>query len=83
MEKRLLRIVAETQSELIVLAGYMQILSDELCKKLAGRIINIHHSFLPGFEGAKPYHQAHKHGVKLIGATAQYVTRDVDKGQII
>ena len=82
-EQRLLGIVAETQSELVVLARYMQILSDKLCTKLAGRIINIHHSFLPGFEGAKPYHQAHKRGVKLIGATAHYVTPDLDKGPII
>ncbi|SVA58458.1 uncharacterized protein METZ01_LOCUS111312, partial [marine metagenome] len=82
-EQRLLGIIAETQSELVVLARYMQILSDELCTKLAGRIINIHHSFLPGFEGAKPYHQAHKRGVKLIGATAHYVTPDLDKGPII
>jgi formyltetrahydrofolate deformylase len=82
-EQRLLEIIDETQSELIVLARYMQILSDELTKKLAGRCINIHHSFLPGFKGAKPYHQAFERGVKVIGATAHYVTSDLDEGPII
>jgi formyltetrahydrofolate deformylase len=66
-----------------VLARYMQILSDDLSANLSGRCINIHHSFLPGFKGAKPYHQAHERGVKLIGATAHYVTRDLDEGPII
>jgi formyltetrahydrofolate deformylase len=67
----------------VVLARYMQILSDEMSAKLAGRCINIHHSFLPGFKGARPYHQAHERGVKLIGATAHYVTSDLDEGPII
>ena len=67
----------------MVLARYMQILSDDLCKQLDGRAINIHHSFLPSFKGAKPYHQAHERGVKLIGATAHYVTADLDEGPII
>ncbi|MFZ8931833.1 MAG: formyltransferase family protein, partial [Pseudomonadales bacterium] len=67
----------------VVLARYMQILSDDLCDFLYGRAINIHHSFLPGFKGAKPYHQAHERGVKLIGATAHYVTADLDEGPII
>ena len=82
-EKALLDIVEETGTELVVLARYMQILSDGLCKSLSGRAINIHHSFLPGFKGAKPYHQAHTRGVKLIGATAHYVTSDLDEGPII
>jgi len=82
-EDELLNIVEETSTELVVLARYMQILSDGLCKKLSGRAINIHHSFLPGFKGAKPYHQAHTRGVKLIGATAHYVTSDLDEGPII
>ncbi|AQZ93577.1 formyltetrahydrofolate deformylase [Halopseudomonas phragmitis] len=82
-EAELLKIVEETGTELVVLARYMQILSDELCDKLAGRAINIHHSFLPGFKGAKPYHQAWERGVKLIGATAHYVTADLDEGPII
>lgn len=82
-EKALLNIVEETGTELVVLARYMQILSDSLCKSLSGRAINIHHSFLPGFKGAKPYHQAHTRGVKLIGATAHYVTSDLDEGPII
>jgi formyltetrahydrofolate deformylase len=82
-EARLLEIVEQTQSELVVLARYMQILSDDLCRKLRGRAINIHHSFLPGFKGAKPYHQAHARGVKLTGATAHYVTADLDEGPII
>ena len=82
-EKNLLSIIEETGTELVVLARYMQILSDGLCKALSGRAINIHHSFLPGFKGAKPYHQAHTRGVKLIGATAHYVTSDLDEGPII
>ena len=82
-EEELINIVEETQTELVVLARYMQILSDNLCKKLAGRAINIHHSFLPGFKGAMPYHQAYERGVKLIGATAHYVTSDLDEGPII
>jgi formyltetrahydrofolate deformylase len=69
--------------DLLVLARYMQILSDHLCRKVAGRAINIHHSFLPGFKGAKPYQQAHDRGVKIIGATAHYVTADLDEGPII
>ena len=75
--------VQETGSELVVLARYMQVLSDELSGRLAGRCINIHHSFLPGFKGAKPYHQAHARGVKLIGATAHYITAALDEGPII
>jgi len=82
-ERELLKIVEETQAELVVLARYMQILSDELCKALSGRAINIHHSFLPGFKGANPYRQAHARGVKLIGATAHFVTADLDDGPII
>jgi formyltetrahydrofolate deformylase len=77
------KVVQDTQSETVILARYMQILSDDLSAKLAGRCINIHHSFLPGFKGAKPYHQAHARGVKLIGATAHYVTADLDEGPII
>lgn len=76
-------LVKETESELVVLARYMQILSDDLSAKLSGMCINIHHSFLPGFKGARPYHQAHARGVKLIGATAHYVTSDLDEGPII
>ena len=82
-EQRLLDIIDETGADLVVLARYMQILSPELCEKLSGRAINIHHSFLPGFKGAKPYHQAFERGVKLIGATAHYVTTDLDEGPII
>ncbi|MCX2925623.1 formyltetrahydrofolate deformylase [Streptomyces sp. NEAU-W12] len=82
-EARLLDIVREESVELVVLARYMQVLSDDLCKQLSGQIINIHHSFLPSFKGAKPYHQAHARGVKLIGATAHYVTADLDEGPII
>jgi formyltetrahydrofolate deformylase len=82
-EARLLELVREHDIELVVLARYMQVLSDEVCKALAGRIINIHHSFLPSFKGAKPYHQAHERGVKIIGATAHYVTADLDEGPII
>ncbi|HWW47683.1 MAG TPA: formyltetrahydrofolate deformylase [Xanthobacteraceae bacterium] len=82
-EAAILRLVAQTETDLVVLARYMQVLSDNLASKLAGRCINIHHSFLPGFKGAKPYHQAHVRGVKLIGATAHYVTSDLDEGPII
>ncbi len=82
-EQRLLELVEETKSELVVLARYMQILSEKVCTALQGRCINIHHSFLPGFKGARPYHQAHARGVKLIGATAHYVTSDLDEGPII
>jgi formyltetrahydrofolate deformylase len=82
-EARLMELVESTQSDLVVLARYMQILSDDLCRRLRGRAINIHHSFLPGFKGAKPYHQAYERGVKVIGATAHYVTTDLDEGPII
>ncbi|UVK83098.1 formyltetrahydrofolate deformylase [Pseudomonas sichuanensis] len=82
-EDRLLEIVLETNSELVILARYMQILSNELSAKLSGSCINIHHSFLPGFKGAMPYHQAFERGVKQIGATAHYVTSDLDEGPII
>jgi len=82
-EARLWSLVRETGTELVVLARYMQILSDPLSRRLHGMCINIHHSFLPGFKGAKPYHQAHARGVKLIGATAHYVTPDLDEGPII
>ena len=82
-EQRLLELVEEYDVQLVVLARYMQVLSDDLCKRLEGRAINIHHSFLPGFKGAKPYHQAFDRGVKLIGATAHYVTGDLDEGPII
>jgi formyltetrahydrofolate deformylase len=82
-EARLLELVAEYQADLVVLARYMQVLSDDLCRELRGRAINIHHSFLPGFKGAKPYHQAYDRGVKLVGATAHYVTADLDEGPII
>jgi formyltetrahydrofolate deformylase len=82
-EAQLMSIIDETSTELIVLARYMQILSPEVCKRVEGRMINIHHSFLPSFKGAKPYHQAHAKGVKLVGATAHYVTPDLDEGPII
>lgn len=82
-EAQIKAIVNETGADLVVLARYMQILSDDLAAFLSGRCINIHHSFLPGFKGAKPYHQAHTRGVKLIGATAHYVTADLDEGPII
>jgi formyltetrahydrofolate deformylase len=82
-EHALWQLIRQTRAELVVLARYMQILSGGLAAKLAGRCINIHHSFLPGFKGAKPYHQAHERGVKLIGATAHYVTADLDEGPII
>jgi formyltetrahydrofolate deformylase len=83
VERRLIDLVESEKIDLVVLARYMQILSPELCAKLSGRAINIHHSFLPSFKGARPYHQAHKRGVKLIGATAHYVTTDLDEGPII
>jgi formyltetrahydrofolate deformylase len=82
-EQRLLELVDELGIHLVVLARYMQVLSDSTCRALAGRAINIHHSFLPSFKGARPYHQAHHRGVKLIGATAHYVTSDLDEGPII
>ena len=82
-EAALLRLIDEQQVELVVLARYMQILSDETCRRMAGRVINIHHSFLPGFKGAKPYHQAWTRGVKIIGATAHFVTAELDEGPII
>ncbi|HEY7048539.1 MAG TPA: formyltetrahydrofolate deformylase [Jatrophihabitantaceae bacterium] len=82
-EAALLELVGHYDVELVVLARYMQILSDDVCARLSGRIINIHHSFLPSFKGARPYHQAYERGVKLIGATAHYVTADLDEGPII
>ncbi|GMU69762.1 MAG: formyltetrahydrofolate deformylase [Steroidobacteraceae bacterium] len=82
-EAQLRALIRDTRADLVVLARYMQILSDDLTRELAGRCINIHHSFLPGFKGAKPYHQAHARGVKVIGATAHYVTADLDEGPII
>jgi formyltetrahydrofolate deformylase len=82
-EAELLSLISAEQIDFVVLARYMQILSSEFCKTMANRIINIHHSFLPGFKGAKPYHQAHAKGVKIIGATAHFVTADLDEGPII
>lgn len=82
-EARLLELVAEYEADLVVLARYMQVLSNDLTTQLSGRAINIHHSFLPGFKGAKPYHQAYDRGVKMVGATAHYVTADLDEGPII
>lgn len=82
-EEKLITLVKETGADIVVLARYMQVLSDTLSKRLFGKVINIHHSFLPSFKGAKPYHQAHERGVKLIGATAHYVTPDLDEGPII
>jgi len=82
-EKQLLALVDEQAVELVVLARYMQVLSEAVCERLPGQIINIHHSFLPSFKGARPYHQAHNRGVKLIGATAHYVTANLDEGPII
>lgn len=82
-EERLLQLVDDTGTHLVVLARYMQVLSDDLCRRLSGRAINIHHSFLPSFKGARPYHQAFDRGVKLVGATAHYVTGDLDEGPII
>jgi len=82
-ERKIIEVIAEHKIDLVVLARYMQILSPKLCSYLSGRAINIHHSFLPSFKGAKPYHQAYERGVKLIGATAHYVTSDLDEGPII
>ncbi len=82
-EARLFELIDQTEAELVVLARYMQVLSDDLCRKMAGQVINIHHSFLPSFKGANPYKQAYQRGVKLIGATAHYVTADLDEGPII
>ncbi|MDR7304517.1 formyltetrahydrofolate deformylase [Haloactinomyces albus] len=82
-ESQLLQLVDDYQADLVVLARYMQVLSDQTCKALHGRAINIHHSFLPGFKGAKPYHQAYDRGVKLVGATAHFVTPDLDEGPIV
>jgi formyltetrahydrofolate deformylase len=82
-ESELLEVIDDTGADFIVLARYMQILSGEVCKRMEGRMINIHHSFLPSFKGARPYHQAHARGVKLVGATAHYVTPDLDEGPII
>lgn len=82
-EEKLLAIVEDRHVDLVILARYMQILSDDLSRRLFGKVINIHHSFLPSFKGARPYHQAHRRGVKLIGATAHYVTPDLDEGPII
>lgn len=82
-EAKLLEIIAQSKVDMVILARYMQILSDDLSTKLSGRCINVHHSFLPSFKGAKPYHQAHARGIKLIGATAHFVTSDLDEGPII
>jgi len=82
-EARMWEIIQETGADLVVLARYMQVLSEDMCQKLHGRAINIHHSLLPGFKGAKPYHQAYEKGVKLVGATAHYVSQDLDEGPII
>ncbi len=82
-ENQILQLMESLNADFLVLARYMQILSNTMCQRLKGRAINIHHSFLPGFKGARPYHQAHKRGVKLIGATAHYVTEDLDEGPII
>ena len=78
-----MQVMSDTGADFLVLARYMQILSQAMCEQLEGKAMNIHHSFLPGFKGAKPYHQAYQHGVKLIGATAHYVTADLDEGPII
>lgn len=82
-EAALLALVEETRADLVILARYMQVLSDAVCRRLDGRVINIHHSFLPGFKGARPYHRAWERGVKMVGATAHYVTADLDEGPII
>ena len=82
-EKKVLQLMGDERVDLVVLARYMQILSDDFCQRTVGRVINIHHSFLPSFKGARPYHQAHARGVKVIGATAHYVTSDLDEGPII
>jgi formyltetrahydrofolate deformylase len=82
-ERRILELIKENEIDLVVLARYMQVLSPTLCQAMSGKIINIHHSFLPSFKGAKPYHQAYERGVKIIGATAHFVTADLDEGPII
>jgi len=82
-ERKVMQVIEQTGAELVVLARYMQVLSADLCKKLDGRAINIHHSLLPGFKGAKPYHQAYEKGVKMVGATAHYINDDLDEGPII
>ncbi|MCH9625850.1 MAG: Formyltetrahydrofolate deformylase [Chlamydiales bacterium] len=82
-ERQILDLVKELNIDVVILARYMQILSTNFCKELSGKVINIHHSFLPSFKGAKPYHQAYDRGVKIIGATAHYVTEDLDEGPII
>ena len=82
-EAKVWQVIEETGAELVILARYMQVLSPELCRKLDGKAINIHHSLLPGFKGAKPYHQAYEKGVKLVGATAHYINNDLDEGPII
>ncbi|WP_310621432.1 formyltetrahydrofolate deformylase [Flexibacterium corallicola] len=82
-EAQILELIDKENVDLVILARYMQVLSDDLCRKLEGRVINIHHSFLPSFIGANPYHRAHKRGVKMVGATAHYVTADLDEGPII
>jgi formyltetrahydrofolate deformylase len=82
-EERLLAMIEEERIDLVILARYMQILSDKACENLSGRVINIHHSFLPSFRGAKPYHRAYERGVKMVGATAHYVTANLDEGPII
>ncbi|XKE46397.1 formyltetrahydrofolate deformylase [Halomonas organivorans] len=82
-EARVWQVIEESGAELVILARYMQVLSSEMCERLAGRAINIHHSLLPGFKGAKPYHQAYEKGVKLVGATAHYINDDLDEGPII
>lgn len=83
VESELIRLIESNQIDFIILARYMQILSPEFCERFADRIVNIHHSFLPGFKGARPYHQAHEKGVKVIGATAHFVTKELDEGPII
>ena len=82
-ERQVWQVIEESGAELVILARYMQVLSPELCRKLDGKAINIHHSLLPGFKGAKPYHQAYNKGVKLVGATAHYINNDLDEGPII
>ncbi len=82
-EEKILQLVEENSIDLIVLARYMQVLSPKLCEVMSGKIVNIHHSFLPSFKGARPYHQAYERGVKIVGATAHFVTRDLDEGPII
>ncbi|AQW70290.1 formyltetrahydrofolate deformylase [Pseudomonas putida] len=82
-ERKVLQVIEDTGAELVILARYMQVLSPELCRQLDGRAINIHHSLLPGFKGAKPYHQAYNKGVKMVGATAHYINNDLDEGPII